>query len=62
MHCSRASPSRLFFTPPLEPNSKYAFDVVVRWRDASGEHSLTRHVTFRSRQDLNLDFTKQKGR
>jgi uncharacterized protein (TIGR03000 family) len=52
---------RLFVTPPLEQNSKYSYDVVVRWRAGGGEQSLTRHVRILAGQDLNLDFTGKRN-
>jgi len=53
---------RLFFTPPLERDGKYSYDVVVRWRDGGGERSLTRHISIRAGQDLKLDFTSKETR
>jgi uncharacterized protein (TIGR03000 family) len=48
---------RRFVTPPLDLASRFSYDVVVRWRDARGSHTETRHVRVMAGQDLIVDLT-----
>jgi uncharacterized protein (TIGR03000 family) len=58
----RTGKDRLFVSPPLDRDGKYSYDVVVRWRDAGGAHALTRRVSVRAGQNVNLDFTGKETR
>jgi uncharacterized protein (TIGR03000 family) len=48
---------RYYFSPALDPNSRYSYDVRVRWRDKQGEHSQNRRVTVTAGATQMLDFT-----
>lgn len=40
--------TRRFVTPPLDPASRYSYEVKVQWRDGSGPHEETRRVSVRA--------------
>jgi uncharacterized protein (TIGR03000 family) len=49
--------SRRYVTPPLDPNSRYSYEVKVRWRDDRGQHEETRRVSVRANTNPMVAFT-----
>jgi uncharacterized protein (TIGR03000 family) len=50
---------REFTSPPLDPNSKYSYEIKIRWPDTSGKLQETfRSISVRAGQRAFVDFTK----
>jgi uncharacterized protein (TIGR03000 family) len=47
---------RTYRSPPLEPGSKYAYEVRVRWRDRGNEFTQTRQIQIAAGADVVEDF------
>lgn len=49
---------REFFSPPLAPGSRYAYEIRVRWFGDAGEKSQTRHIIIRGGERVIVDLTQ----
>ena len=54
---TQAGPYREFVSPPLRPGHSYSYDVRIRWKDGERVVDRTRHITFSTGDQVNLDFT-----
>jgi len=54
----RTGTRRVFETPPLEPGTRYAYDVKARWTEGGKALERTLHVPVSAGSRRNVDFTK----
>jgi uncharacterized protein (TIGR03000 family) len=53
---------RVFTTPPLRPGLKYAYDVMVRWRDGGYDVVRRERLLVRAGEALTLEFVRPTRR